>query len=314
MPAGIVTNHGAHTQFNLFEGNVTNKMQADAYWGTSSHNVIIRNWLVGHGQFQPPYSTRGTLGTPIAYNQETAAIQLWEGQSSYSVIGNVFGDSTLTGATYEVTHPDGKSYGGVRYIWNLGYTSSSDTGSSTPILVGPTATLIDHGNWDAPGGTQRWDSGIADHAIPNSLFLSSKPSWFGSLSWPAFEPATPNAAAITSIPAGYRYVNGTDPSAGTTVETPEISPAAGSYVGTQSITITCATSGASIRYTTNGDTPTDTSGTVYSGAFNLASSATVKAIAYKSAMTNSAVASSAFTITAAPQVFTSLTVTTLRFA
>lgn len=45
------------------------------------------------------------------------------------------------------------------------------------------------------------------------------------------------------------------------------------------VTITCATAGAVIYYTTNGSNPSDSS-TEYSAAFTLADSATVKAIAY----------------------------------
>ena len=40
-----------------------------------------------------------------------------------------------------------------------------------------------------------------------------------------------------------------------TVATPTLSQAAGSYTGTQTVTISDATSGATIYYTTNGSTP-----------------------------------------------------------
>jgi hypothetical protein len=81
---------------------------------------------------------------------------------------------------------------------------------------------------------------------------------------------------------------------GGTVATPAFSPAPGAY--TQPITITTATSGATIRYTTNGTTPTETNGTVYSGPVTLSSTTTLKAIAYKSGMTDSAVASGTYTV------------------
>lgn len=81
------------------------------------------------------------------------------------------------------------------------------------------------------------------------------------------------------------------------VATPTFSPAAGTYVGTQSVTISCATSGATIHYTTNGSDPT-TGSPVYSSAISVASSQTIKALAVKSGMTDSAIASAAYTISA----------------
>ena len=58
-----------------------------------------------------------------------------------------------------------------------------------------------------------------------------------------------------------------------------------------------ATSGASIYYTTNGSTPTQSS-TLYSGTMTLTSSATVKAKAFKSGYQSSAEASASFTVAA----------------
>lgn len=84
---------------------------------------------------------------------------------------------------------------------------------------------------------------------------------------------------------------------GGTVAAPSFNPAAGSYSGAQSVTISTTTSGASIRYTLDGSTPTSTSGTVYSGPVTISTSSTLKAVAYKSGMTDSTVTSGAYTIT-----------------
>jgi uncharacterized repeat protein (TIGR03803 family) len=80
---------------------------------------------------------------------------------------------------------------------------------------------------------------------------------------------------------------------------PVFSPAPGTYTGAQTVTITSATSGASIRYTTNGSTPTETTGTLYSGPMSISSTTTLNAIAFKSGMADSAVVTPAYTIQSA---------------
>ena len=62
------------------------------------------------------------------------------------------------------------------------------------------------------------------------------------------------------------------------VSTPTFSPAAGTYTSAQSVTISDATSGATIYYTTNGTTPT-TSSTAYTGPITVSSTETLEAIA-----------------------------------
>ena len=77
--------------------------------------------------------------------------------------------------------------------------------------------------------------------------------------------------------------------------TPTFSPAAGTYAAGQAVTISDATSGATIYYTTNGATPT-TSSTKYSGAFSVSATVTIEAIAVATGYTNSTVASAKYTI------------------
>ena len=83
----------------------------------------------------------------------------------------------------------------------------------------------------------------------------------------------------------------------TTVATPTFSPAAGTYSSAQHVTISDATSGSTIYYTTNGNTPT-TSSSVYSSAITvLSATETLKAIGAKSGDTTSSVGSAVYTIT-----------------
>ena len=80
-----------------------------------------------------------------------------------------------------------------------------------------------------------------------------------------------------------------------TAATPSFSPPGGTYAATQTVTISSATSGAAIYYTTNGSTPT-TSSTLYSGPVTVSTSETIEAIAVASGYSDSAVGSATYTI------------------
>ena len=86
------------------------------------------------------------------------------------------------------------------------------------------------------------------------------------------------------------------PSSGTpTCGTPTISPAEGTFYGSQEITITTSTAGASIYYTTDNSTPSSTNGTLYSAPFSIAETTTIKAIAIKAGADDSEVATATYT-------------------
>lgn len=77
------------------------------------------------------------------------------------------------------------------------------------------------------------------------------------------------------------------------VEAPVITPDGGSFTGSQTVTITCATDGAAIHYTIDGTEPTASS-TKYSGGFTITATTTIKAVAFVGEA-KSSVTSAAFT-------------------
>lgn len=79
------------------------------------------------------------------------------------------------------------------------------------------------------------------------------------------------------------------------VATPTFSLAEGTYTSVQTVTITTDTEDASIYYTTNGSEPT-TSSQLFTEPISVGETMTIKAIAVKGGMANSAVASATYTI------------------
>ncbi len=120
---------------------------------------------------------------------------------------------------------------------------------------------------------------------------------------PAIYTAPITVAASETIQA-LAVVNGTSDSAWVTADyvissptvTPVLSPPAGTYTSAESVTITDATAGAAIYYTTNGATPTATS-LPYTGAISVAATETIQAIAIAAGYSSSTVASAVYTIT-----------------
>ncbi len=80
--------------------------------------------------------------------------------------------------------------------------------------------------------------------------------------------------------------------------TPAISPNGGSFSSPVTVSLTASMSGASIFYTKDGSIPTANS-TKYGGPFTLGSNTTIKAIAVKSGLQDSDVATASFTIKSA---------------
>ena len=84
-----------------------------------------------------------------------------------------------------------------------------------------------------------------------------------------------------------------------TVATPTFNPESGTYSEPLSVTISCATEGATIYYTTDGSTPSESS-TEYTTALSITETTTVKAIATKDGYLNSGIASATYIINETP--------------
>jgi hypothetical protein len=112
--------------------------------------------------------------------------------------------------------------------------------------------------------------------------------------------AVTQSRTVRAMAAASGWANSGVASATYTIKaaTPTVSPAAGTYVSSVTVTLAVGTPGATIHYTTDGSTPT-TASTAYTAPFTLTQSRTVRAIAAAAGMVSSDVASAAYTIKAA---------------
>jgi len=196
MMAGIDASHDAGTGMNLFEGNVGNQFWMDLYHGTGNLATLFRNQLMG----TEPNKTQGN----------TEVINIWGYNRFVNIVGNVLGTSGYHKVYEDSLTPSGTTGNPERSIYLLGYTGVLELISSglpyDPLVVNG---LLRWGNYDYVTNQTRWnpaeipaDTPVpSDHTLPSSLFLSSRPSWWGTMPWPAIGPDV----AGGQDPAGYAY-------------------------------------------------------------------------------------------------------------
>ena len=230
-----------------------------------------------------------------------AARGAWAPNTAYAVNDTV----TYSGSTYTCiqahTSLTGWEPPNVPALWEKGgggTTPPPDTNGVTfyaDINYGGTAITLGAGDYtlsqlNAKGIPNDWMSslkvpdGWTVEVYENDNFGGTKWTYTSSSSWVG--------SAVNDKMSSAKVFSGTPVQ---TVATPTFSPAAGVYASSVSVTLACATSDTTIRYTTDGSVPTASS-TMYTGAISVTSTKTIKAIAVKAGMTDSAVASAAYTI------------------
>ena len=246
--------HGAHVAQVLWEGNFGSKFNQDGGWASGSHGTVFRNFFYGENWCCPPYSGRGPEQTNQYTHQcnSVICVNLAFNSSYFNFVGNVLGDNNInpnyvngvSGGSYpcyyqRVALTDPAAGYSDAACFQFGY-SGTTFDNPYPSFT----TALRHGNWDCVNKTQLWDSTISDHSIPNSLYLTNKPAWFGNLTWPPVNPATGNANSLM-IPAEYRYLTGTNPPAGVANLPPVAQASAAPTNGSAPLTVSFSSAGSS---------------------------------------------------------------------
>jgi chitodextrinase len=212
---GIFSNHKAHGMYNLYEGNYSNAILNDGYHGSTSHDTYFRNSFHGDA----PWLING------AESGNRIMVNLARWSTYHNVIGNVLGSPRWNPTSYQMSgSPD---YYAQPTIYRLGYPNSHNNDLTDGVGCGAPAgldsnvqsTILRHKNYDyfnktvklcsaESEGCQSATGVTANDTLPSSMYLASKPAWFGSLSWPAIDPSGPT---VNDIPAKVFYSTGVWP-------------------------------------------------------------------------------------------------------
>src|SRR6266516_7729761 len=122
-------------------------------------------------------------------------MNIWGFNRLVHLVGNVLGTAGFH-TTYEDSQTASGTPGNVNgSIYVLGYTGVQET---TPLGYDSktVSTLLRWGNFDYATNQTHWNSAEipagnavpATHTLPSSLFLSSRPNWWGTMPWPAIGP------------------------------------------------------------------------------------------------------------------------------
>jgi len=195
---GLNCSHFVGSHHMLFEGNYGTNYDSDNTHGTAIYHTVLRNHLSG---FRRDYSGLG--------NGRTGGLSY--GAYWHNFVGNVQGvPGQMTGWLYQDFQPWPSNIA----VWRLGYDPLRWQEEPDPEVLSGSKAALREGNWDYVTNSVHWT--VTPEAIPNSYYLASKPSFFGSYTWPWVDPV--GATKVYVLPAKARYDAGT-PFAGPPGET-----------------------------------------------------------------------------------------------
>jgi hypothetical protein len=185
VEVGINGSHMAGSHHMLFEGNESFNYDADNTHGSSIYHVVFRNHLSGFRRSFPGLACGRAAG-------------LMFGSYWHSFVGNVLGTAgRMSGWTYEDPGTPWRS----KTVWKLGYDPSHWDQAPDPEVL---RTVLREGNFDYVTNQVHWSAG--PKTLPPSLYLRSKPAFFGSLPWPWVDPTSDRK--LYTLPAKARFDSG----------------------------------------------------------------------------------------------------------
>ena len=194
---GVNGSHMVGSHHMLFEGNWAFNGDSDTTHGNAIYHTFFRNWLTGFRQKFSDYIGSAVYDDATGCCGPQRAAGLLYYSYWHSFIGNVLGmPNKVNKWTYNcishANHIPGQC------IWMLGWVDGSPQGYDPNVQ----ATTIRDGNYDFLNNSQKWETTPGGYALPNSLYLTAAPAFFGSKPWPWVDPSTGNVA---TLPAKARF-------------------------------------------------------------------------------------------------------------
>lgn len=197
--------HGNSADYNLFEGNTLDgKASFDCVHGSSWSDTLFRNFMQGY------VTTEVVAGN--TNNQISASIDFWE--HNHSVVGNVSGKSGFHD-TAQVFAPNACTEPGPPHqIYRWGFRNPFGCDSTCFDLYTNLIPVFSH-NYDSVTAGILYDPNLQTNTLPNSLYLTSAPTYFTNSvglytnSWPPINTANATYSGIfTNVPSGNIYALG----------------------------------------------------------------------------------------------------------
>jgi hypothetical protein len=227
--AGLNCEHMTTSHMELCEGNYAPNYTGGDYWGNNIDITLFRNHLSAIRAASPPLNTYvDGNGTPYCdIGNPRMAISIHAHCWRQNFVGNILGKQgqqliVINTPTYQAAQTywlyeqiNQLPNDGEVPMWYIGAEQDTTSGPCQCWTFQPTTyqTQLRQGNWDWFTQKQRWHGiggfgstdASAPQPIPNSLYLSAKPAFFGSNPWPWVDPST---GTTYTLPAKARFDSG----------------------------------------------------------------------------------------------------------
>jgi hypothetical protein len=181
---GVNGSHMCGNHHALFEGNWGFNADGDNTHGNQIFHTFFRNQLTGRRTLYDTSPDR--------------AIGMMAGNWWMSAVGNVLGYPGMS-APYEDHAPPWSSA-----VYKLGYNPEDWNATADQKVLD---TFFRNGNFDYVTNGVLWDPTYGPATIPSSLYRTTKPAFFGTLTWPWVDPT--GTTKVYTLPAKARWDAGT---------------------------------------------------------------------------------------------------------